>query len=120
MLTVLLALVVLAVAVAAWARGPRGEVSPESAWQTLSRTASRLGFGPRPTQTVYEYAAALGELVPVAEKDLQTVAEAKVETAYAGVRLGGARLDAVRDATRRLRISLLRLALRRPRRRRRH
>ena len=53
------------------------------------------------------------------EKDLHTVAEAKVETAYAGVRLGGARLDAVRDATRRLRISMLRLALRRPRRRRR-
>lgn len=119
-LTGLLALVVFAIAVAAWARGPRGEVSPESAWQALSRTASRLGFGPRPTQTVYEYAAALGELVPVAEKDLHTVAEAKVETAYAGVRLGGARLDAVRDATRRLRISMLRLALRRPRRRRRH
>ena len=119
-LTVLLALVVLAVAIAAWARGPRGDVSPESAWQTLSRTASRLGFGPRPTQTVYEYAAALGKLVPVAEKDLRTVAEAKVETAYAGARLGGARLDAVRDATRRLRISMLRLALRRPRRRQRH
>ncbi|HYO42361.1 MAG TPA: transglutaminase domain-containing protein [Candidatus Limnocylindrales bacterium] len=118
-LTVLLALIVLAVAVLAWARGPRGEVSPEAAWQTLSRTASRFGFAPRPTQTVYEYAASLGELVPVAGEDLQTLAHAKVETAYARVRLGGARLDAVRDATRRLRISLLRLALRRPRRRRR-
>ncbi len=118
-LTVMLALVVFAIAVAAWARGPRGEVSPESAWQSLSRTASRLGFGPRPTQTVYEYAAALGELVPVAEKDLRTVAEAKVETTYAGVSLGGVRMDAVRDATRRLRLSMLRLALRRPRRRRR-
>ncbi len=119
-LTAMLALVVFAIAAAAWVRGPRGEVSPESAWQTLSRTASRLGFGPRPTQTVYEYAAALGKLVPVAEKDLHTVAEAKVETAYAGARLGGARLDAVRDATRRLRISMLRLALHRPRRRGRH
>ena len=47
------------------------------------------------------------------------MADAKVETAYARVRLGGARLDAVRDATRRLRISLLRLVLRRPRRARR-
>jgi hypothetical protein len=119
-LTVVLALAVLAIAVAAWARGPRGEVSPESAWQTLSRTASRLGFGPRPTQTVYEYAAALEELVPVAERDLRTVADAKVETTYAGASLEGARLDAVRDATRRLRISMLRLVLRRPRRRRRH
>jgi hypothetical protein len=85
----------------------------------MSRSASRLGFGPRPTQTVYEYAASLGDLVPVAHADLQTVAEAKVETTYANVRLGGARLDAVRDATRRLRISLLRLALLRTRRRRR-
>jgi transglutaminase-like putative cysteine protease len=119
-LTVVLALMVLAIAVAAWARGPRGEVSPESAWRTLSRTASRLGFGPRPTQTVYEYAAALEELVPVAEMDLRTVADAKVETTYAGASLDGARLDAVRDATRRLRISMLRLVLRRPRRRRRH
>ncbi len=61
-----------------------------------------------------------GSSCPWREKDLHTVAEAKVETAYAGARLGGARLDAVRDATRRLRISMLRLALRRPRRRRRH
>ena len=114
----LLALAVLAAAVVAWARGPRGEVSPESAWQRPSRTASRLGFAPRPTQTIYEYTAALLDLVPVAHEDLRTVADAKVETAYARVRLAGARLDQVRDATRRLRFSLLRLALRRPRRRR--
>jgi hypothetical protein len=85
----------------------------------MSNAATRLGFGPKPTQTVYEYATALGELVPVAKMDLQTVAEAKVETTYAGLRLGGARLDAVRDATRRLRVSLLRLLFRRPRKGRR-
>lgn len=115
LLTVLLGMVVLTIAVAAWLRGPRGEVSPDTAWGSMSRVASRLGFGPRPTQTVYEYAATLGELVPVAQGDLRTVADAKVESAYANVRLGGARLDAVRDATRRLRITLLRLALRRSR-----
>jgi transglutaminase-like putative cysteine protease len=114
-LSVLLAAVVVMVAVAAWLRGPRGEVSPDAAWQSMSKAASRFGFGPKPTQTVYEYAAALGELVPVAKPDLQTVAEAKVETTYAGLRLGGARLDAVRAATRRLRISLARLLFRRPR-----
>jgi hypothetical protein len=114
--TALLAVAVLAVAVAAWIRGPRGEVTPDSAWRTMSRAASRFGFGPRPTQTVYEYATALGDLVPVAQQDLRTVADAKVETAYANVRLTGARLDAVRDASRRLRVSLLRLLLRRPRR----
>jgi hypothetical protein len=116
-LAVILALAVMAAAAAAWVRGPRGEVSPEGAWRSMSRTASRLGVGQRPTQTVYEYAAKLGELVPVARDDLRIVADARVETAYAGVRLGGARLDAVRDAGRRLRVSLLRLAFRRPGRR---
>ena len=116
LLSVLLAIVIVTVAIAAWLRGPRGEVSPDSAWLSMASVASRFGFAPRPTQTVYEYASSLGELVPVAQADLQTVADAKVESAYANVRLGGARLDAVRDATRRLRITLLRLVLRRPRR----
>ncbi len=117
LLTVLLAVVVGTIAIAAWLRGPRGEVSPDAAWSSMSRAASRFGFGPRPTQTVYEYAATLGELVPVAKVDLQTVADAKVETAYAGAKIAGARLDAVRAATRRLRITLLRLLFRRPRKR---
>ena len=118
-LTVLLALAVVAVAVTAWARGPRGDVSPERAWQALSKTASRFGFAPRPTETVYEYAASLGELVPAAEEDLQTVAVARVETVYAHVSIAGPRLQAVRAAARRLRLTMLRLALRRPDRRRR-
>ena len=85
----------------------------------MERTAKRLGFGPRPTQTVYEYASVLGDLVPVAQRDIDTVATAKVETSYAGAKLAGSRVDEVRAAARRLRISLLRLAFRRPRRRRR-
>jgi transglutaminase-like putative cysteine protease len=116
-LAILVAIMIGGLVLAAWLRGPRGEISPDAAWRTMSRVASRLGFAPRPTQTVYEYATSLGELVPVAKADLHTVAEAKVETAYARVRLGGERLDAVRDATRRLRLSLLRLAFRRRRRR---
>ena len=118
-LTVLLAVAIGAAAFVAWVRGPRGELNADGAWRSMSGTASRLGFAPRPTQTVYEYAAALGELVPVAETDLQLVAEAKVETAYAHRPIESSRLHEVRAATRRLRISLLRLALRRPRRRRR-
>jgi hypothetical protein len=118
LVTLLLAVVVAGIALAAWLRGPRGEVTPDTAWRSMSGAASRFGFGPRPTQTVYEYASSLGELVPVARADLQTVADAKVETTYAGVRIAGARLDAVRDASRRLRIALLRLLFRRPRRRR--
>jgi transglutaminase-like putative cysteine protease len=118
-LTLLLAIAVGAAAFVAWVRGPRGELNADAAWRAMSGTASRLGFARRPTQTVYEYAAALGELVPVAESDLQLVAEAKVETAYAHRPIEESRLREVRAATRRLRVSLLRLALRRPRRRRR-
>jgi hypothetical protein len=116
LLTVLLALAIGGVAFAAWARGPR-EVSADSAWRALARTASRFGFAPRPTQTVYEYAASLGEVLPAAEEDLQTVAVARVETQYGRVSLSDSRLAAVRDAARRLRVRLLRLVLRRPRRR---
>ena len=118
-LTALLVLLVGGVALAAWMRGPRGEISPERAWQSMTKAASQLGYGRRPNQTVYEYASTLAELVPVARADLNTVAEAKVETSYARVRLGGDRLQAVGQATRRLRISLLRLVFRRGRRLRR-
>jgi transglutaminase-like putative cysteine protease len=102
-------------AAAAWARGPRGEVSPDIAWHAMSRAAARFGFAPRPTQTVYEYADTLATLVPVARGDLQVVADAKVETAYARAQLDEDRLTAVRDAMRRLRFSLLRLLVRRGR-----
>ena len=59
----------------------------------MSKAASQLGYGRRANQTVYEYASTLAELVPVARADLNTVADAKVETSYARVRLGGDRLD---------------------------
>jgi len=104
----------------AWWRGPRGEVSPETAWAAVSRAASRFGFAPRPTETVYEYAASLAELVPVARPDIGTIADAKVETAYARVALSPDRVRAVAAAMRRLRVSLVRLLFRRrPWRRRR-
>lgn len=96
-----------------WWRGPRGEVTPDTAWATLSRSASRFGFAPRPTQTVYEYASSLGELVPVARPDISTIADAKVETTYARIELTPAREHAVAVAMRRLRLSLVRLLFRR-------
>lgn len=93
----------------AWWRGPRGEVNPDTAWASLSRAASRFGFAQRPTETVYEYAAALGDLVPVARPDIGTVADAKVETTYARAELTPEREQAVMAAMRRLRLSLGRL-----------
>ncbi|HEV7603779.1 MAG TPA: DUF4129 domain-containing protein, partial [Candidatus Limnocylindrales bacterium] len=91
----------------------------ESAYGNVTRIASRLGFGPRPAQTVYEYAGVLGDLLPTLRPELQTVARAKVESVYAREILGPERLDSLRAAQRRLRVRLLKLALRRRERRRR-
>jgi transglutaminase-like putative cysteine protease len=110
---VLLMLVVGGLSAILWWRGPRGEVTPDSAWGTVGKLAARFGFAPRPTQTVYEYASTLGTVVPVAKADLETVARAKVETAYARKHLSHERLRGLREANRRLRVNLLRLVLRR-------
>lgn len=117
--TILLVLVVGGVAFALWQRGPRGATSADRAYGTVARLAARFGFGPRPTETVYEFAGALGEVLPTARPELQTVARAKVETAYGRQILGDERLAALRAAQRRLRVILLRLAFRRKDRRRR-
>ncbi len=115
----LLLLVVVVVAFLAWRRGPRGPTSPEGAYGTVTRIASRFGFGPRPAETVYEYATSLGQILPDARPELQTVARAKVESTYARQVMGDERLASLRAAQRRLRVSLLRLAFRRKERRRR-
>lgn len=112
----LLAVIMVAAAAVAWRRGPRGPVTADSAYGSVTGLAARFGFGPRPNQTVYEYAGALADLLPSARPELETVARAKVEVAYGGRRLGGDALDGLREAQRRLRSSLLRLALRRTRR----
>jgi hypothetical protein len=80
------------------------------------RLAGRFGWAPRPTQTPFEYAGALGDILPIARSDLQVVASAKVEVAYGRKTLDADRLSILRVAQRKLRISLLRLAFRRPKR----
>jgi transglutaminase-like putative cysteine protease len=115
----LLLLIVSALAFLAWQRGPRGPTSADGAYGSVTRIASRLGFGPRPAQTVYEYASTLGDVLPTVRPELQIVARAKVESVYAREILGQERLDSLRAAQRRLRVSLLRLAFRRKERRRR-
>jgi len=102
-----------------WQRGPRSGTSADLAYGTVTRLASRFGFGPRPTQTVYEFTGALGEVLPGSRPELKTVAVAKVESAYGQRMLGADRLAALRAAQRRLRLSLLKLAFRRKDRRRR-
>ncbi len=99
-----------------WRRGPRGQTSPDRAYGSVTRLAARLGFGPRPNQTVYEYAGALAEVLPEARPQLETVAQAKVESAYGRGLLGADGLQSLREAERRLRVLMLRLVFRRDRR----
>jgi transglutaminase-like putative cysteine protease len=113
---VLLFLAMGTLAFVAYRRGPR-EVTPDAAYSGVARLAARFGFGPRPTQTVYEYASSLGEVLPFARPELETVARAKVEVAYARRGLEPEAVAALRAAVGRLRFALLRLALRRRERR---
>jgi hypothetical protein len=114
--TILLAVIIAAIGAVAWRRGPRGPVSADGTYGAVTRLASRLGYAPRPNQTVYEYAGALGDMVPTVRPELQTVANAKVEVAYGARVLTDDRMRSLREAHRRLRIGLLRLFVRRLRR----
>ncbi|MDP9483799.1 MAG: transglutaminase domain-containing protein, partial [Chloroflexota bacterium] len=118
-MTVLLLVIVGFLAFIAWQRGPRSGTTADHAYRTVTRLASRFGFGPRPTQTVYEFSGTLGEVLPIARPELELVARAKVETAYGRGILSADRLQALKAAERRLKLNLLRLAFRRRERRRR-
>ena len=109
----LLLLVFGGMAFIVWQRGPRSGTTADLAYGTVTRLAARFGFGPRPTQTVYEFTGALGEVLPGSRPELETVAVAKVESVYGQRMLGADRVAALRAAQRRLRLSLLRLAFRR-------
>jgi hypothetical protein len=88
--------------------------APELAYSGITRMAGRLGYGPRPAQTVYEYATGLGELVPVARDDLGLIATAKVEATYGRRQPAESMLRTLAGAYRRVRIGLLRLVIRKP------
>jgi hypothetical protein len=79
--------------------------------------ASRLGYKPAPTQTVYEYTGMLADLVPRAKDPLGLVATAQVEVIYGRRHLGADRLATLESARRRVRQALLRLVFRLPMRR---
>jgi len=109
-------MVLVAAALALWAALRRiPSTQPELAYSGIARLATRLGYGPRPGQTAYEYAARLGELVPVARPDLELLATAKVEATYGRRQPGSVLLLRIGVAYRRARMGLLRLLFRRPR-----
>jgi len=98
---------------AAMRRTPGRPMHPDQAWGSLARLAARFGLGPRPSQTVYEYAGALGDAVPTARVELTTIARAKVEVAYGRRDLGSDRLKRIAQAYQRLRLAILGVVLRR-------
>ena len=111
-------LLALLLAFAVWRSRRSGILSrsePEAVYRGLVGFAGRLGFAQLPTQTTYEYAGALGDLVPAAREELQLVARAKVEVTYGRRAMAGDGLVALHAAYRRLRVRLLRLVFRRER-----
>lgn len=118
-ITVILVIGVVALAYAAIRRVPTKPMHPDKAWGSLARLAARLGIGPRPSQTVYEYAGVLGDEVPAVRVEVTTLARAKVEVAYGHRDLGTDRLRRIAEAYHRLRLALIGLILRRGLRRRR-
>ena len=113
---ILLIISMAGLAYIAWRRGPRRPMEPDVAWRGVLSLARRFGFGPQPAQTVFEYAGALAEEVPQVRPELQTVARGKVEVAYGHRILGDDRKRAIAEASRALRVGLMRLAFRRRRR----
>jgi transglutaminase-like putative cysteine protease len=91
----------------------RPMLAPDAVYRSVARLAGWFGYGPRPTQTTYEYASGLSDLLPTARPELELVARAKVEATYGRREPGPAGMAALRAAYRRLRLRLLALALRR-------
>jgi transglutaminase-like putative cysteine protease len=96
-------------------RRRRAPLEGGRAYDAVTRLATRLGHGPRPTQTVYEYSGSLAQLLPAAAGDLNTLATAKVEVTYARRTQAAPLAQSLIEAYRRVRLNLFRLLLRRPR-----
>ncbi len=116
---VLVAILIVAFAVAGYSVRERRKPSqaPEAVFGGITRLAGRFGYGQRPTQTAYEYADALSDVIPAARDELALVARVKVETQYARRTPSPDVLLAVRHAYRRIRLRLFALVFRRGRRR---
>jgi transglutaminase-like putative cysteine protease len=110
----LITVLVLLALFTVWRRRPRRLDSPDSVYRSIVRVASRLGYKPSPTQTVYEYTGMLAAVVPRAREPLDVVATAQVEVVYGRRNLPTDRLMSLAAAQRRVRQALLRLIFRIP------
>ena len=92
-----------------WRLLPAGD----RAWRQLTAAADRAGIGPRPSETIYEYAGWLEDQLPDQSVPIRTVADGKVWQSYSGRRLALARAGKLDAALRQLRWPLVWLAVRR-------
>jgi hypothetical protein len=97
-----------------WRRRLRRLDEPDTVYRNVVRLASRIGYKPAPTQTVYEYTGMLAEVVPKARGSLGVVATAAVEVTYGRHVLGPGRLAALASAQKIVRQALFGLVWRLP------
>jgi hypothetical protein len=92
-----------------WRLLPAGD----RAWKHLTLAADRAGVGPRPSETIYEYAGWLEDQLPRQVEPIRVVADGKVWQNYSGRPLTRSGANRLEVAWARLRRPLLLLALRR-------
>jgi hypothetical protein len=92
-----------------WRLLPAGE----RAWRQLTLAAERAGVGPRPAETIYEYAGWLEDQLPKHGQPIRNVADGKVWQSYSGRPLTRSGMNKLEASVRRLRRPLFMLALRR-------
>jgi hypothetical protein len=85
----------------------------DRAWHQLTAAADRAGVGPRPSETIYEYAGWLEDQLPRHGEPIRLVADGKVWQAYSGRRLSRGAADRLQAALAKLRLPLVGLAIRR-------
>ena len=115
----LIAVLVLGGLIAVWVRmnylNRRWRLLPagDRAWRQLTAAAGRAGVGPRPSETIYEYAGWLEDQLPNQAEPIQTVADGKVWQSYSGRGLTLSGAHKLENALRQLRWPLIWLAVRR-------
>ena len=83
----------------------------DRAWHQLTAAADRAGVGPRPSETIYEYAGWLEDQLPRHGEPIRLVADGKVWQAYSGRRLSRGAADRLQAALAKLRLPLVGLAI---------
>jgi hypothetical protein len=117
-LLLIVAILMVGVGVAIWRlrrtrRRLRFLAPGERQWFRLALAADRAGVGPRPTETIYEYASWLEEQMPRHRPEIQTIAGGKVWQSYSGRSISGEALARIERAWKRLELPMLGLAVRR-------